>query len=331
MQHTKLGRTGLRVSRLCLGTMTFGGQCDEPRSHAILDAAAEGGINFLDTADVYPLGGGRATAGRTEQIVGTWLKGKRQRFIVATKCAGQVGPQPWDQGMSRKHILDAIDASLKRLGTDYVDLYQLHRYDPDTPMDEALEALDSVVRAGKARYIGVSNWPAYRVARALGRGEAKHLTRIDSVQPRYNLLFRAFERDLLPLCEEEAIAVIPYNPIAGGLLSGKHDGTAPPPDGTRFSLRNAGARYQARYWHEQEFATIESLRKVAQEAGTSMVTLAVAWVLSNSAITSPIVGASRPEQLADSLAAAEMNGLSSDLKARLDDLTHGWRAVDAER
>jgi aryl-alcohol dehydrogenase-like predicted oxidoreductase len=331
MQHTKLGRTGLGVSRLCLGTMTFGGQCDETRSHAILDAAAEGGIDFLDTADVYPMGGGRATAGRTEAIVGSWLKGKRHQFIVATKCAGQVGTQPWDQGTSRKHILDAIDASLRRLGTDYVDLYQLHRYDPDTPMDETLEALDTVVRQGKARYIGVSNWPAYRVARALGRGEVKNLARIDSVQPRYNLLFRAFERDLLPLCEEEGIAVIPYNPIAGGLLSGKHDGAAPPPDGTRFSLRNAGARYQARYWHEQEFATIESLRSVAQEAGMTMAALAVAWVLSNSAITAPIVGASRPEQLADSLAAADMNGLSPELKARLDELTHGWRAVDAER
>jgi 1-deoxyxylulose-5-phosphate synthase len=137
---------------------------------------------------------------------------------------------------------------LRRLGTDYVDLYQLHRYDEDTPMDETLEALDTVVRRGKARYVGVSNWPAYRVARALGRSEAKGLARIDSVQPRYNLLFRAFERDLLPLCEEEGIAVIPYNPIAGGLISGKHDGTAPPAEGTRFALRNAGARYQARYW-----------------------------------------------------------------------------------
>ena len=205
MQHTKFGRTGLRVSRLCLGTMTFGGQCDEARSHAILDAAAEGGIDFLDTADVYPLGGGRATAGRTEEIVGAWLKGKRQQFILATKCAGQVGAQPWDQGTSRKHILDAIDASLRRLGTDYVDLYQLHRYDADTPMDETLEALDMVVRQGKARYVGVSNWPAWRVARGLGRGELKNLCRIDSVQPRYNLLFRAFERDLLPLCEEERL------------------------------------------------------------------------------------------------------------------------------
>jgi 1-deoxyxylulose-5-phosphate synthase len=331
MQHIRLGRTGLRVSRLCLGTMTFGNQCDEARSHAILDAAAEGGIDFLDTADVYPLGGGVATAGRTEEIIGAWLTGKRHQFIIATKCAGQVGAQPWDQGTSRKHMLDAIDASLRRLRTDYVDLYQLHRYDPDTPMDETLEALDTVVRQGKARYIGVSNWPAYRVARALGRGEVKNLARIDSVQPRYNLLFRAFERDLLPLCQDEGIAVIPYNPIAGGLLSGKHDGTAPPSEGTRFALRNAGAQYQARYWHEQEFATVQSLRGVAKEIGMSMVTLAVAWVLSHPAITAPIVGASRPEQLADSLAAAEMNGLSPPLKTQLDEITLGWRAVDAER
>lgn len=331
MQHTKLAGTGLPVSRLCLGTMTFGGQSDEAQSHAILNAAAEAGIDFLDTADVYPLGGGRASAGRTEHIVGTWLQGKRQHFIVATKCGGEVGPQPWDQGMSRKHILDAIEGSLRRLRTDYVDLYQLHRYDPETPMDEALDALDLVVKQGKARYIGVSNWPAYRVARALGRAEARKLTRIDSVQPRYNLLFRTFERDLLPLCAEEAIAVIPYNPIAGGLLSGKHDGTVPPQRGTRFSLPNAGARYQARYWHAQEFATIEKIRAVAREAGMSMATLAVAWVLSNPAITAPIIGASRPEQLADSIAAAEINGLQPNLKAKLDELTHSWRAVDAER
>jgi aryl-alcohol dehydrogenase-like predicted oxidoreductase len=330
MQHTKLGRTGLRVSRLCLGTMTFGGQCDEARSHAILDAAAEGGIDFLDTADVYPMGGGPATAGRTESIVGTWLKGKRHQFIVATKCAGQVGTRPWDQGMSRKHILDAIDASLRRLGTDYVDLYQLHRYDAETPLDEALEALDQVVRQGKARYVGVSNWPAWRVARGLGRGEVKHLARIDSVQPRYNLLFRSFERDLLPLCHEEGIGVIPYNPIAGGLLSGKHD-MAAPQEGTRFTFGNGGARYKARYWHEHEFATIESLRGIAREAGMSLVTLAVAWVMSNPAITAPIVGASRPEQLADSLAAATLNGLSPELKMKLDELTHTWRVVDADR
>jgi aryl-alcohol dehydrogenase-like predicted oxidoreductase len=330
MRHTKFGRTGLRVSQLCLGTMTFGLQCDEPESHAILDAAAEGGIDFLDTADVYPLGGGRATAGRTEEIVGTWLKGKRQSYVVATKCVGQMGPKPWDQGMSRKHILDAIDASLARLQTDYVDVYQLHSYDPSTPIDEALEALDTVVKSGKARYVGVSNWMAHRVAQALGRSELKGLARIDSLQPRYNLLFRTFERDLLPLCEEEGIAVIPYNPIAGGLLSGKHDRAASPPEGGRFQLGNAGARYQERYWHEAEFDTVDALKGLSNEAGMSMATMAVSWVMANPAITAPIVGASRPEQLKDSLDAAERGPMPADLKARLDEMTHAWRAVDAE-
>jgi aryl-alcohol dehydrogenase-like predicted oxidoreductase len=157
MQTVKFGRTGLHVSQLCLGTMTFGLQIEEAASHAILDAAAEGGINFMDAADVYPLGGDVTTAGRTEEIIGHWMKGKRHDVIVATKCAGKMGPNAWDTGTSRKHILDAIDASLKRLGTDYIDLYQLHSFDPTTPIDEALEALDTVVRSGKARYVGVSN------------------------------------------------------------------------------------------------------------------------------------------------------------------------------
>jgi aryl-alcohol dehydrogenase (NADP+) len=331
MHHTKLGRTGLRVSRLCLGTMTFGLQCDEAQSQAILNAADEGGIDFLDTADVYPLGGDRTTAGKTEEIVGRWLKGKRERFIVATKCVGQMGPKPWDQGMSRKHILDAIDASLKRLNTDYVDLYQLHGFDPLTPIDEALEGLDCVVRSGRARYVGVSNWLAHRVARALGRSELKNIARIDSVQPRYNLLFRTFERDLLPLCEEERIAVIPYNPLAGGLLTGKHDRNGSPQQGTRFTVGRAGSMYQSRYWHEREFDTVEQLRSVAKESDMPMATLAVRWVLSNAAITAPIIGASRPDQLADSLAAEEKGPLPTDLKTRLDELTDAWRAVAADR
>ena len=331
MRQVKFAGTGLRVSNLCLGTMTFGLQCDVPQSNAILDAAAAAGINFLDTADVYPLGGGRSTVGRTEQIVGDWLKGRRHQFIVATKCAGAMGREPWNQGTSRKHVLDAVDASLRRLGTDYIDLYQLHRYDPLTPLDETLDALDTVVKSGKARYVGVSNWPAYKVARALGRGETRNLVRIDSVQPRYNLLFRGYERDLLPLCEEEEIAVIPYNPLAGGLLTGKHDRTAPPAQGSRFQLGTAGARYQERYWHDNEFETVEGVRQIAADSGTSMATLAMRWVISNPAITAPIVGASKPEQLADSVAAAEQGALPKDLKARLDELSHGWRAVDAER
>lgn len=329
MQHVQLGRTGLSVSRLCLGTMTFGLQCDEAQSHAIMNAAAEGGIDFLDAADVYPLGGDLKTVGRTEEIIGAWLKGRRDDFILATKCVGRMGPKRWNQGMSRKHILEAIEASLKRLQTDYVDLYQLHGYDAATPIDEALEALDTVVRHGKARYVGVSNWPAYKLARAIGRSEVKGLVQFASVQPRYNLLFRTFERDLLPLCREEGLGVIPYNPMAGGLLTGKHRLEAPPPDG-RFTLGNAGGVYQQRYWHEREFQTIEEVRKLAGEAGISMATLAVAWVLANPAVTAPIVGASRPEQLKDSLAAVETT-LDPVLKARLDEVSHAWRAVDAER
>jgi aryl-alcohol dehydrogenase (NADP+) len=198
-------------------------------------------------------------------------------------------------------------------------------------MDEALEALDTVVRHGKARYVGVSNWPAYKVARALGRGEVRHLARIDSVQPRYNLLFRGFERDLLPLCAEEAIAVIPYNPLAGGLLTGKHDRQLPPPEGSRFQLGTAGARYQERYWHDREFEAIEALRAVARDAGMSLTTMAIRWVLSHSAITAPIIGASRPEQLGDSLAAAEQGALPPDLKAKLDELTQGFRIAEPKR
>jgi 1-deoxyxylulose-5-phosphate synthase len=329
MRRTQLGRTGLSVSRLCLGTMTFGLQCEEDVSRSIMDTAAEGGIDFFDTADVYPLGGGANTVGRTEEIVGAWLVGKRHDYIVATKCVGRTGRKPWDQGMSRKHILDAIDASLKRLKTDYVDLYQLHSFDPTTPIDEALEALDIVVKSGKARYVGVSNWPATKVARAIGRAELKGSAAITSAQPRYNLLFRTFERDLLPLCLEEGIGVIPYNPLAGGMLTGKHR-QGPPPEGTRFTLGNAGARYQERYWHDREFESVAALKGVAAEAGISMATMAVSWVLANPAITAPIVGASRPEQLADSLAAAE-TPMAADLKAKLDDLTHAWRSVDAER
>jgi aryl-alcohol dehydrogenase (NADP+) len=329
MEHVRLGRTGLRVSRLCLGTMTFGVQCDEETSHAILDAAADAGITFLDTADVYPLGGGAETTGRTEEIIGRWLHGRRDQFVLATKCAGATGSRPWDRGTSRKHVLDAVDASLRRLGTDYVDLYQLHSFDPDTPLDETLEALDTVVRSGRARYVGVSNWLAFRVARALGRSEALRLCRVDSVQPRYNLLFRQPERDLLELCGEEQVGVIPYNPLAGGLLTGKHR-AAEPESGSRFTIGRAGDMYRARYWHEREQASVEEIRKLAEEAGLPMTTLAVAWVLAHPAVTAPIIGASRPDQLADNVAAVGTT-LDTDLKAALDECTVDYRRGDDPR
>ena len=329
MQHVRFGRTGLQVSRLCLGTMTFGLQCDEKSSFAILDAAAAAGITFLDTADVYPLGGGADTAGRTEEILGKWMKGKREKFILATKCSGKMGNAPWQQGTSRKHVMSAIDASLKRLATDYVDLYQVHHFDPHTPVDETVEAFDAVVKAGKARYVGVSNYHAYRVARSLGRSEALGLAKLVSVQPRYNLLFRQIERELLPLCEEEKLAVIPYNPLAGGLLTGKHQRGAPP-EGTRFTLGNAGKMYSERYWQEREFATVQSFVGLARQAGVEPATLAVAWVLAHPAVTAPLIGASRPEQLSACVAAAEYR-LDPKLKQTLDQLTHEYRMGDAVR
>src|SRR5712691_3941504 len=265
MRHARLGRTGLPVSRLCLGTMTFGLQCDEAAAGAILERAAAAGITFLDTSDVYPQGGGDATVGRTEEILGRWLEGRRHHFIIATKCFGAMGERPWDRGLSRKHILDAIDASLRRLRTDYVDLYQLHHPDPTTPIEESLRALDDIVRAGKARYVGCSNYFAYQVARALGRSELLGLARLDCVQPRYNLLFRQVERELFPLCAEEGLGVIPYNPIAGGLLSGKHRRESGPMPGTRFTHPSAGPTYQERYWHERELATVDALHGLADE------------------------------------------------------------------
>jgi aryl-alcohol dehydrogenase (NADP+) len=330
MQHVQLGRAGLKVSRLCLGTMTFGLQCDETTSRAILDAAAEAGITFIDTADVYPLGGTLDTVGRTEEIIGRWLQGRRDEFIIATKCAYRVGPAEWQRGASRQHILWAIDRSLKRLGTDYVDLYQIHHYDRATPIEETLEALDVVVRSGRARYVGCSNFLAWQVARALGKSETRGLARFATVQPRYNLLFRQIERELVPLCLEEGLGVLPYNPIAGGLLSGKHDRSRPPPEGSRFTLGTATSIYQDRYWHEREFETVSALQDIAKESGVPLVTLAVAWVLANPAVTSPIIGASRPEQLAASVAAVDYV-LTPELKRRLDDLTREYRMGDAAR
>ena len=310
--------------------MTFGLQCDEEASFAILDRAAAGGVTFLDTADVYPLGGDLTTVGRTEEIVGTWLRGRREQFVVATKCFGPMGPHRWDAGNSRRHIMDAVDASLRRLQTDWIDLYQLHFNDPNTPIDETLGALDDLVRVGKVRYVGCSNFLAYQLARALGRSEVRGLARFESVQPRYNLLFREFEREMFPLCLDEGVGVIPYNPIAGGLLSGKYDRSQPPVEGTRFTLGTAGPMYQDRYWHDNVFDTVDQLTKVADEAGLPLPTLAVAWVLAHPAITSAIVGASRPEQLDATLAAVETT-LDDDLLERLNDLTAGYRRGDAPR
>lgn len=330
MRYTQLGRTGLPVSRLCLGTMTFGYQCDEQTSISIMDKAFDAGITFFDTADAYPLGAPPELLGSTEEIVGRWLKGRRDHVILATKCFYPSGPARWDRGNSRQNIMRAVEDSLRRLNTDHIDLYQLHAPDPQTPIDESLRALDDLVRSGKVRYVGCSNFLAYQVARAVGRSEYLRVCRFDSVQPRYNLIFREIERELLPLCGEEGIGVIPFNPIAGGLLSGKHRPDAGPTPGSRFTLGNAADRYQDRYWHPRQFDTIEAIRPLAADAGVSLATLATAWVMANPVVTAPIIGASRADQLDDAIA-AEAFALDPALKATLDDLTSAYRLGDAGR
>ena len=310
--------------------MTFGLQIDERAAISVMDRAADGGVTFIDTADVYPLGGALELAGKTEEIVGRWLKGRRHEFVLATKAYGRTGPRAWDVGNNRRHIMDAIDASLRRLGTDYIDLYQLHQDDPETPIDETLAALDDLVQSGKVRYIGCSNFLSYRLALSLGRSDVLGLARFDSVQPRYNLLFREFERELFPLCLEEGVGVIPYNPLAGGMLSGKHGRDKAPTEGTRFTIPNAGTIYQDRYWHEREFDTVDSLLQLAKEAGMKPATLAIAWVMRQPVVTAPIIGASRPEQLDDTLASADVE-LDDDLLGRLDTLTREFRRGDSAR
>src|SRR5260221_5174531 len=325
MQFVKFGQTGLTVSRMILGTGTFGKQTDEREAHRMLDKVAEAGINFIDTADIYPPG---AEVGGSEIITGRWLSNKRAGFILATKGGGKMGQAAWDAGSSRKHLLDAIDASLRRLNTDYVDLYQLHMDDLIAPIDETVEAMDTIVRSGRARYIGVSNFLAYRLAKAHGRQEPLKLTRFVSAQLRYNLLFREVERELFPLAQEEGIAVIPFNPLAGGLLSGKYKHSDTPEKG-RFSaeLGGFGKSYHARYWHEREFETVARVQGIAKQQGEPITALSVAWVLANPAVTSVILGASRVEQVTDTLAAADYR-LDSELKAKLDEVTIEYRRGD---
>jgi aryl-alcohol dehydrogenase (NADP+) len=296
--------------------MTFGLQCDEPTSFAIMDKAFEGGIDFIDTADVYPLGGDLSTTGRTEEIVGRWMKGRgnRERIILATKCFGGTGAGSNDNGLSRYHIQRAIDDSLRRLQTDVIDLYQVHGFDPRVPIEETMRALDDLVRWGKVRYIGCSNYTAWRLAEALWASDRAGIARYDCLQPRYNLLYREIETELLPLCRSQGVGVIVYNPMAGGFLSGKYRKGDDPLEGTRFTLGTAGPRYQERYWQDALFDAIEELRGACETRNIEMATAAVAWAIAQPGVTSAIVGASRPEQLDASLAAPALE-LDDGLKA----------------
>jgi aryl-alcohol dehydrogenase-like predicted oxidoreductase len=316
MNNRRLGRTGLKVSEICLGTMTFGHQCDEPVSFAIMNKAAEHGVYFIDTADVYPVPPSPETSGRTEVIVGKWLKGQRHKYVVATKCRNRVGHGANDEGLSRRHIFDAVEDSLRRLQTDYIDLYQPHHVDPDTPLDETLRALDDLVRTGKVRYLGCSNFPAWQVALALGLSAKHDWSRFESVQPRYNLLYREIEPELLPLCRDQGLGVMAYNPLAGGFLTGRYQSLEAPPPGTRFSLGGVtGSLYRERYWHHAQLEAVRELEDALKPRGRALIQVAVAWVLAQPGITCAIVGASKPEQLDESLAAVKVKLEADELEA----------------
>ena len=329
MKIKQLGRTGLKVSEICLGTMTFGNQADEATAFAIMDAADAAGVTFVDTADVYPLGGGSERVGRTEEIVGQWLRerGARQRIVLATKCAGAMGDDPNDAGLSRKHIIAACEASLRRLQTDYIDLYQAHWPDPATPIEETLHAFDSLVQSGKVRYIGCSNYPAWQLADALWTSTVHGLARYDCDQPRYNLLFRMIEDEIVPLCQAHGVGIIAYNPLAGGMLTGRYRSMREAQEGTRFGLERAGELYRRRYWNEEVFDVVERLGRFVEGRGKSLTHVALAWVLAQPGITAAILGASRPEQLVDSLGGVDLT-LDGEEMAACDD---AWYSLPRER
>jgi len=324
VETVRLGRTGLTVSRLCLGTMLFGSQVDEAGAFAVLDEAERLGIDFLDLADVYPVPVSPATWGRTEEIVGRWLRGRRGRFVVATKCVNRVGPGPNDLGGSRKHVIEACEQSLRRLGTDRLDLYYLHHADLGAPIEEALEALDRLVRDGKVLYVGVSNFEAWQLALALVAVAERGLHRIVALQPRHNLLHRVSERDLFPLARAAGIGVVPYNPLAAGMLAGRYRRGQAPPEGTRFARGDYGRMYQERYWSGPMFDVAETVEAVAQAEGLTPAQVALAWMLHQETVTSAIVGASRPEQLRDS-AGAVGRPLADGHRARLDEVSRVFR------
>jgi aryl-alcohol dehydrogenase-like predicted oxidoreductase len=302
--------------------MTFAGQCDEPTSFTILDAASDRGVTFLDTADVYPIPPDIETAGRSEEVLGRWIAlqpARRQQIVLATKCRARVGRGVNDQGLSRRHILAACEASLRRLRTDWIDLYQTHSPDPETPIDESLRALDDLVRSGKVRYVGCSNYPAWQLALALATSQQNGWARFDCLQPRYNALYREIETEILPLCRDQGVGVIVYNPLAGGFLTGKHSQEAAPQQGTRFTMGASGELYRERYWHDAQFEAVGRLKAYCQRRHWNLATASVAWVLAQPGITSAIVGASHPDQLDSTLAAAEL-AFDDDARAAFDEV-----------
>ncbi|HEY1014083.1 MAG TPA: aldo/keto reductase [Herpetosiphonaceae bacterium] len=323
MRYRKLGRTGLKVSELCLGTMTFGWSVEEEESHRIMSLALERGVNFFDTADVYSRWDPRSYAGKTEEIMGRWFAadpGRRAKVVLATKVRGQMGDGPNDQGLSRGHIMDAVDASLRRLQTDYIDLYQTHFPDDDTPIEETLRALDDLVSSGKVRYVGCSNYKAWQLTEALWTSDKLGLARYDSLQPHYSLLNRSeFERELQAVCLKYGVGVIVYSPLGGGLLTGKFRRNQPIPEGTRVAERGRNDKRLG----EPLWNLVDKMEEIAQARNSTIPRVAVAWAAGAPAITSAIIGATSVEQLEDTLGSAELE-LTAEERTILDGLTD-WR------
>jgi aryl-alcohol dehydrogenase (NADP+) len=306
VEHTALGRAGLQVSRLCLGTMIFGTQVGEQEAFGVLDRALELGIDFVDTADAYPVPSSPETAGRTEEIVGRWLRTRREPVVVATKCVARTGPGPNDAGSSRKHVIEACEASLRRLRLDRVDVFYLHQAQPPVPMEETAEALDRLLQDGKIHYVGASNFEAWQLGLLLLLASERRLALPAVLQPRYNLLSRNAERDLLPLCRALGVGVVPYNPLGAGVLAGRYRRGDEVPEDSRLGQGPYGRVYQARYLREGMFDVADEVAAIASERGVTPAAVAVAWLLAQPGVTAPIVGASRPQQLEDSARAVDL-------------------------
>ena len=312
MNYRFMGKTGLKVSEICLGCQTFGWSADEPASHALADHFVEQGGNFLDTSNIY-------NEGRSEIILGSWLKNRSDRYqlVVASKVFFPVGKGPNDTGLTRKHILEQVDTSLRRLHTDYLDLYQMHCWDASTPLEETLRTLDDVVRAGKVRYLGASNYTAGQLTRAIMLSEMHGWARFDCLQPEYSLLVRSTEWELLPLCRAEGIGVIPWSPLSGGWLTGKYRRGQPAPPDSRVGRADRWDDLPEQRETEQTWQILDALAEVSQECGKSISQIALNWLLQQPGVTAPIIGARTLAQLQDNLGSMDWS-LSAEQMAKIN-------------
>ena len=317
MQYKNVGKSGLKVSRFCLGTMTLGkqvrvgAQVGEADSIRLIKMALDSGVSFIDTSNNYPQG----AAGESEEVIGEALRGVRDSAVLATKCQANVGPGPNDSGLSRKHVMKACEDSLRRLQTDYIDIYVSHRPDYSTPIEETLRAYDDLVRQGKVRYICSANSYAWQLAKALGVSELHNLEKYTSVQVPYNLLARDIETEMIPLCESEGVGICTFNPLAGELLTARHEFGKPPAEG-RFTLGGGLSQmYVARYWEETNFKAVDRLKELVKQHGCTLPQFSLAWILNNPAVTAVLSGSISPEQLKENLAATEMKLSPEELKA----------------